>query len=171
MLRRCVREKEIAELLRLGHWPAAASEELRAHVSRCRGCSDLVLVTRSFQRAREGVEANARLQAPGVLWWRAQLRRRNAAVEKISRPILGAQVFAFAVILLCAVGFVVFQTTHGVRWFSWLGDWSPSQTSFMDAMRWVASMGSDWGLVVLVPGAIAVALMSGIVLYLASEKH
>jgi hypothetical protein len=166
MLRSCGREKEISELLRLGHWPAAASEELRAHVNGCRGCSDLLIVTQSFQQARE--RAAVRVQAPGVLWWRAQLRRRNSAVEKINRPILGAQIFAFAMVLMLAVGFVVFQATRGVRWASWLADVSPSRASFMDAIRWVASIGSGW---VLIPGVIALALMSGIVLYLASEKH
>lgn len=169
MLRSCAREKEIAELLQLGHWPAAASAELRAHVSGCHGCSDLVVVTQIFQQARE--RAAVPTQSPGVLWWRAQLLRRNAAVERMNRPILGAQIFAFAIILVLAVGFVVFQTTRGVRWMSWFAEASPSQAPFMDAMRWVASVGSDWSLAVLIPGAIALALMSGIVLYLASEKH
>ncbi len=171
MLRPCAREKEIAELLRLGHWPAAASEELRAHVCDCLGCSDLVLVTQSFQQSRERTGTVVQVQSPGVLWWRAQLRRRNAAVERMNRPIVGAQIFAFAITVVLAVGFVVFQATHGVRWMSWFGEVSPSQTSLMDAMRWVPSVVSDWSLLVLVPGAVALALMGGIVLYFSSEKH
>jgi len=168
MLRPCARENEIAELLRLGHWPVAASAELRAHVSGCGSCSDLILVSQSFQQVREEIGSSARLQSAGVLWWRAQLRRRNAAMERINRPILGAQIFAFAIVLVLALGFVVFQATHGLRWISWFGKISPPQTSLMDAMRWVASVGSDW---VLVPGVIALAVMSGIVLYLVAEKH
>jgi hypothetical protein len=171
MLRPCAREKEIAELLRLGHWPAAASEDLRAHVSGCRSCSDLVLVTESLQQARERVGASVRLQAPGVLWWRAQLRRRSAAVERIDKPILGAQIFAFAITLLCAVGFAVFEATRGFRWLSWFADLSASQISFMEAMRSVASAASGWSLMVVVPGAIALALMGGIVLYFAADNR
>lgn len=171
MLRPCTYEREITELLRLGHWPAAASEELLAHVSGCRGCSDLVLVTQSFQQTRERVGPSARLQAPGVLWWRAQLRRRNAAVERINKPILGAQIFAFAITVLCAVGFVVFQATHGIRWMSWFADSASSQTSYRDAVRSFVSVASNWGVMTLVPGAIVLAVMSGIVLYLASDNR
>lgn len=170
-LRLCAHEKEIAELLRLGHWPAAASEELRAHVSGCRSCGDLVLVGQRFQEARERIAPGVRLQAPGVLWWRAQLRRRNAAVERINKPIVGAQIFAFAITLSLAVGFVVFQATRGVRWLSWLADLSASHTSYTDTLRSFVSVASDWSLMVLVPVAIALALMGGIVLYLAAEKH
>lgn len=171
MLRPCAREKEIAELLRLGHWPAAASEELRAHVSGCRGCGDLVLVTQSLRQVRERVGPSARMQAPGVVWWRAQLRRRNAAVERINRPILGAQIFAFAITLVLAAGFVVFQATRGAGWISWFAERSSSQISFMDAMRWIGSMASGWSLMVGIPGAIALAVMGGVVLYLAADSR
>jgi hypothetical protein len=169
-LRPCAREKEVAELLRLGHWPAAASEDLRGHVSGCHSCSDLVLVTQTFQRAREAAPA-VNLQSPGVLWWRAQLRRQNAAVERIGKPIWGAQIFALAINLVLAVGFVFYQATHGLRWLSWLGELSPSRASFFDALRSVAAMASGWSLVVLVPGAIGLVLMSGIVLYFASDRR
>jgi hypothetical protein len=171
MLRPCAREKEIAELLRLGHWPAAASAELRDHASRCESCCDLLLVTESFRQARELSSGTVRLQSPGILWWRAQLRRRSAAVERISKPVVGAQIFAFAVTLLFAVGFVVFQATHGLQWLSWFRDLSRTQFSYVDALRSIAIRVSEWGLVVVVPGAIALILMSGVVLYLASERR
>ncbi len=111
------------------------------------------------------------VQSPGVLWWRAQLRRRNAAVERINKPILGAQIFAFAITFVLAVGFVVFQATHGVRWLSWFGEALSSQTSYLDALRSLVWTGSDWSLVVVVAGAIAVTLMGGIVVYLASDHR
>ena len=170
-LRPCAREKEIAELLRLGHWPAAASPELRAHVSGCHDCCDLVLVTEAFQKAHERSASAVRLQSPGVLWWRAQLRRQSAAVERINKPVLGAQIFAFAITLLFAVGFVVFQATHGLRWLSWFADQSPSQFSYVDALQSAASGASGWDLLVVISGAIALVLMSGVVVFLASERH
>jgi hypothetical protein len=169
-LRPCAREKEVAELLRLGHWPVASSPDLRAHVSGCRSCNDLVLVTQTFQRVREAAPP-VNLQSPGVLWWRAQLRRQNAAMERISKPIWGAQIFALAINLLLAVGFVIYQATHGLRWLSWVGELSPSRASFFDALQSVAAMASGWSLVVLVPGAIALVLMSGVVLYLAADRR
>src|ERR1700756_2897471 len=92
----CTREREVSELLHKGYWPEACPEELRAHVKLCRICSDLVLVTSALGVERKETMPMARLEAPGALWWRAQLRKRNAAIEKMARPIVGAQVFALA---------------------------------------------------------------------------
>jgi len=170
-LRSCAREGEIAKLLRLGHWPDASSAELREHVTACRACSDFVLVTQMFRAAREGALPQRPFQASGVLWWRAQLRRQNAAVERINKPIVGAQIFALSVTVLLAVGFVVFQATHGVHWLSWFEDIAPSQTSYVDALRSFASSASGWGLGMLVSGVAALAVLSGVVLYLASDRQ
>ena len=100
MLKVCAFEKEVMQLLLRGGWPAACPDELRAHVAACRSCADMVLVTASFQREREAAVSAARIGTPGALWWRAQLRRRNAAVERIAKPIMGAHLFA---LFVCAV--------------------------------------------------------------------
>ncbi|MGA2650681.1 MAG: hypothetical protein ABSF28_09165 [Terracidiphilus sp.] len=100
----CVHEKELTGLLALGHYPHACPPELRDHVSACRSCSELALVTRAFQTARAQTAAAANLASPGLLWWRAQLRRRNEAVERVGKPILGANIFALSVMLLFAIG-------------------------------------------------------------------
>src|ERR1039457_6600114 len=127
MLRRCPREKEVKELLERGQWPQACAPELRAHVSSCRSCGELVLVTSAFQKARIEAAGAAKLGSPGVLWWRAQLRRRNEAVERIGRPILGAQIFALAVNLVLAVVFVVWQAGLGFGGVSRLGHVPPEE--------------------------------------------
>jgi hypothetical protein len=124
-LLRCGREKEIAALIKAGHWPAASGEELRAHAALCRRCGELVLVKEAFQAARasavrESAVREAKLDSPGLLWWRAQLRRRNEAVERIGRPVTGAQVFALAVNLVVAVGLIVAEWRNGAAWFKGL---------------------------------------------------
>lgn len=167
----CAREKEVAALLRLGHWPDASSDELRAHVSGCRMCSDFVLVTQGFQAARERSLPSRPFQSSGVLWWRAQLRRQNAAVERIGKPILGAQIFALSITALLAVGFVVFQAAHGVGWLSWFAEFSVPRGSYVDALQGLAAAASGWGLGLLVPGLAALALLSGVVVYLASDRQ
>lgn len=167
----CAREKEIAELLRLGHWPDAASAELREHVSGCHMCGDFVLVTQTFQADREQSSSPRPFQSPGVLWWRAQLRRQNAAVERMNKPILGAQIFALSITALLAVGFVVFQAAHGLRWLSWFADFSQSRASYVEGLRSLTSMASGWGLGLLAPGLAALALLSGVVVYLASDRQ
>ncbi len=181
-LRQCPREKEVKELLERGQWPVAAeaAPELRAHVNDCRPCAELVLVTAAFQKARAEAAAAAKLGSPGVLWWRAQLRRRNEAVERIGRPILGAQIFALAVNLLLAVVFVVWQARHGFAWLSWLEQLPQNATLHLDS-QWfdtlwpVALFGSGWNSLltpmVLIPAAATLALLGGVVVYLASEKQ
>ena len=125
--RTCSFEKELAQALKDGHWPEGCGPELRAHVHACCNCSDLVLVTQTFQRARSESERTAPSGSPSLLWWRAQLRRRNAAAERVSRPITIAQIFAWFVIVLVGVVFVASQYHHGLRWASWWAELVPSE--------------------------------------------
>jgi len=97
ILNGCAYEKEVMQVLSRGGWPAACPVELRTHVNACRSCADMVQVTASFQREREVAASAARIGTPGALWWRAQLRRRNAAVERIAKPLMGAHLFALFV--------------------------------------------------------------------------
>jgi len=119
-LRGCPRERELRELLARGQWPAAADANLRDHAAACRSCSDLVLVAEAFRSARAATAAPAQLAPPGVLWWRAQLRRRQAAVEQVTRRLLGVQIFALALTLLGGVGFLAFEAWRGDTGLGWL---------------------------------------------------
>jgi len=172
--RSCPRESEIKALLERGQWPHASTTELRSHAADCRACGDLVLITLAFRGARATSVKAANLNAPGVLWWRAQLRRRNAAVERMSRPILGAQIFALAITLLTAVGLAISQAKHGLRWLYWFGDTQQSSGFHLDSL-WstatVTSMIPDWNLALLIPALAMLALLGGVVLYLATEKQ
>jgi hypothetical protein len=103
MIRTCARETEVKALLLSGHWPHACPADLLAHVNSCRDCRGTVAVTLAFRQERAAAAAGARLEAPGVLWWRAQLRRRRQAMERIERPLLGAQVITIVLSLVAAV--------------------------------------------------------------------
>lgn len=166
----CPREKEVRSLLTLGHWPQACTPELHAHLRECRSCADLVAVARAFQTARADAAASAPLAPPGLLWWRAQLRRRNAAVERVGKPVLRAQIFAFSVCFLFAVGVLVSQATHGLRWLSWMR-LPQAPTLHLEALWPAAIFNSSWTLPVLIPVFLTLALLSGVVVYLASEKQ
>ncbi len=180
MLKPCSRENEIKEMLERGQWPQACTTELRAHVENCRSCADQVLITTAFRSARAEAVANITLPPPGVLWWRAQLRRRNAAVERIGRPILGAQIFALAVNLVLAIAFIAWQARHGAAWLSWLSSPAgPAQTHqplfHFDAL-WSpqllsSGLNSMMNPLVLVPAIATLALLGGVVVYLATEKQ
>ena len=166
MFRTCSHEKELTQALKDGHWPQGCGPDLRAHVDTCGDCSDLVLVTRTFQHARAKSELAAS-GSPSLLWWRAQLRRRNAATERVSRPITIAQTFAWLVVVVVGAVFVGSQYRHGWSWASWWSELvSPRALHFL-------SMGSGqgaWNLLLLISGLGVLALLSVLVVYLASEK-
>ncbi|HEY2893784.1 MAG TPA: hypothetical protein VGJ16_06220 [Pirellulales bacterium] len=164
----CSREKEVTQALKDGHWPDGCEQELRAHVEACPSCGDVVLVTQIFQRARsESVQAVPSV-SPGLIWWRSHLRRRNAATELASKPITIAQVFAWLVVVLVGVFFVASQYRHGMHWASWGLEVEPSRTFHVWSL---AAAKLDWNLLLLVPGLGALALMSGVVLYVLAEKR
>lgn len=169
----CPREKEVKELVERGQWPvvAATAPELHAHVNGCRSCSEFALVTTAFKRARIEAASEAKLSSPGVLWWQAQLRWRNEAVERIGRPILGAQIFALALNLVLAVGFVAWQARHGFAWLTWLQQLPGTATVHLDTLWSSAESVSGWSLMLLIPAAATLALLGGVVVYLASEKQ
>lgn len=165
----CAREAEVSEALHRGNWPDGCASELRNHVVACRICSDLALVTESVQLVRADSSAAPRLEPPGVLWWRAQLRKRNAAIERIDKPILGAQLFAFAVIIAVGVGALAWQVRQGHRLSAWIKDlWG---TLDFGSLLPASFEHGGSGLWVLVPVLATIALLSGVAVYLASEKQ
>ena len=83
-------------------------DRLRAHVSTCEICSEAAAVAIAMFHAREEMRASAAIPDSGRVWWLARLRARREAAQAAGRPILAAQVIAFA----CAVGL--------------LGAWIPS---------------------------------------------
>jgi hypothetical protein len=156
--RGCSRLDEVQQALALGHWPQACPAELRTHVERCSRCSDEVLLTKHFQLTRTETIAAARTEPPNLLWWRAQLRRRNTALQRAGRPLMAAQVFA---LFITVVVIAVATATH------WNGIWDRlhAPLSTLTAIR------GDWGLAPLVIGLAAVAMLGGLVVYLTAERQ
>lgn len=163
----CAYEKEISAALKAGHWPEGCDRELRAHVDACASCGDLVLVTQTFQQARSESVQTVPSIPPGLLWWRAQLRRRNAITRRVSRPLTIAQVFAWLVLGVVTIAVVTSQYRQGFRWISWWSEFSLSRTLHSWAL---AAAGMDWNLALLIPGLGILVLLSGLVVYLAAER-
>ena len=162
--RTCTYEEELTKALKSGHWPEGCTPEMRTHVAGCASCGDLVLVTQVFQRAKQESLQETLPGASNLLWWRAQLRQRNAVVKRVGRPITIAQIFAFSVTLLVAVVFVASQYKQGLRWAEWLPELTPAH-----ALHFLSGI-AGWNITLLVSGLGVLALLSGIVVYLAAEK-
>jgi hypothetical protein len=179
-LRSCTRQPEVAALVAAGHWPHACPPELRTHLDSCPACAELVLVTSTFQQSKASVAARAQLPAPGAIWWRAQLRRRNAAVERVAKPILGAYLFAFIFTLIGAASLAIGHARQGFHWLdSRLTDAHlpdalrqssslPTHSQAIASSAWLSSASS---LAVLMPLFATVVLLGAVVVYLATERQ
>jgi len=167
----CPHEMEIAALLACGQWSQAAPVELRAHAVACPSCAELALVTSAFRLSRTTAAAAAPLVSPGIVWWRAQLRRRNAAIERVARPIVGAQIFAFVVCIAVAIGFAASHAVQGLDWITSLSQLLRPHA--LDIARlWPSSpTSSGSALWVLVPLLATLALLGGVAVYLASSEE
>ena len=153
---KCSHHEEVRTLLMQGHWPDACAAELRAHVDGCRDCSEMVLVTAAMRKARETSAGRARLEPAGLIWWRAQLRKRQAAIETVRRPIWGAQIFAVAMTLSVALAVVAFEARRGDGWRGWLAAMGSSLNSVKASLN-------------LLPLAVSVAILlflGGVVVWL-----
>jgi hypothetical protein len=165
--RTCSYETELTQALKDGHWPEGCGPELRAHVEDCTSCNDLVLVTQTFQHARSESEREVLRGSPGLLWWKAQLLRRNAATERVSRPVTIAETFALVVYVFVGVVFIASQYRHGLKWSSWWAEIAPAR-AFHFLSTGSGQINSN--LLLLIFGFGVLGLVSILVAYIASEK-
>jgi hypothetical protein len=170
----CLHDAEVKAILRSGHWPEACDPELRMHIETCDRCGEQLLLLQAFQNSRAQAMQAARLDHPGLLWWRAQLRRRNEALERVGKPITTAQIFALCISILAAGALLRSQIANGFLWSSWLAEPSwltdSSAASRFDALSFFTSIQSDWGLFLLVTGLGTVVLLGAVAVYLASDR-
>ena len=176
-LNSCACEKEVRELLARGQSPDAWPPELRAHLSGCRNCGDLVLISEAFQHARVESVAAARPVPSALLLWRAQLRRRNAAADRVARPLLGAQIFACIVALFAAVGFAGFEARSGADWATWSywHDWflglPQAAAAQWGSLSSGSLAGSSWSWMVLASALATLVLLAGAAVYFATDRQ
>jgi hypothetical protein len=99
MVYQCEREQDVVDAVGSGRWPARCGDELRAHVSACPLCSDLVAVVAAIADDRDAAWSAARVPAAGIVWWRAQLRAREEDARAAGRPVAFVQGVAASVAL------------------------------------------------------------------------
>ena len=163
----CGFEKEVSLALREGRWPAAVDPTLRDHVAACAGCSEVVLVSQTLQRARAAASQAAVLPPPGIIFWRAQLRRRSGATERMSRPI----VFAESAALLGTVLAFVFALRRFAEYSTW-----ESLTGGIAPQGWTVNLSDlvaalpTWAPPVLLAAVVFFAL-GGVAIYVLAHSE
>ena len=156
----CSHTAEVQGLLRLGHWPQAAGAELAEHVQGCRRCSEMVLVTQALGAAKADAVNEARVEPPALVWWRAQLRRKHEAVQRVERP-LRAQMLVVLAVVCVGLGLAFRLSGGAATWRSWMS---------AGAEAIVRSGVGSMGLGLAVAGAVALAMMAGLAVYLTVER-
>ena len=86
-LRECPREPELFDALQAGRWPAGSDAALREHVDQCESCRSTALIAQMLRQDRAEAIRAMPLDSPGLLWWRAQILQRQAAIRHASRPV------------------------------------------------------------------------------------
>jgi hypothetical protein len=79
----CEREDEVRGACRSDLW----TPDLREHVSYCTACGEVVIVAGFLLHEAEIAGSDAHLPSSSLIWWRAQLVAKNAALTRATRPI------------------------------------------------------------------------------------
>ena len=165
----CSYEAELNSALRNGTWPHACDADLQAHVASCKDCSDLVLIADGLRHTRAQSMLAAPLPPPGLLWWKAQLRRRNAALERMNESMVVTGRIALACTLVAAIALGMLKA-HDVagwlQWFSIMGSYDGvSVGALVSAPPVIPSM------MPVIAGLAAIALFGGVAVYLLAYKE
>jgi hypothetical protein len=154
----CCREQDVLDALTSGRWPGRADADLRAHVTTCGLCADVIDVAGALLDCRDEEPSDARIPSSAVMWWRAQMRARQEAAREAARPITVAQVIAsVAAIALTVAAVVALSPQVGEVFGGLLGGWvagvreaAPSDTTVIKASS--ALLAGGWMLPVLMIG-------------------
>jgi len=98
--------------------------EINEHLKNCADCRETIRVARFFQTNFIKEPPPSNLPAAGLLWWKAKLREKHRAAERVGQPILFVQ----------TIGVIIFT---GV--FLWLlNTESPQLATLGEALNRVA---------------------------------
>jgi len=170
-LKFCSREEEAAAALLDEGWSDANDSELRAHIDECPHCMDVVLVAQALRQARIETARAATLPASGVLWWRAQIRRRSGAFERATRPIAVVEKLALVAVALGFACLAAWQWNQISDWVLQLTYLARPNTSLLDTLWTPFSGVGGWILASLIVSLGALALFGGLAIYLLVEKE
>jgi hypothetical protein len=155
----CEKENAVLEAIRLGQW----QEELREHVADCPSCADAALAAQFLQDVRESDLASTRVPSAGWMWWRAQLRAKREAAERIVEPITIVERVAYVFAALSIAGLIFWNWSSIRAWLSPVGGaWKLTSLS---AQSYLLALWEKSGFLMVV-GAGALVLFLSLIAYL-----
>ncbi len=162
----CSYQEKLALELRHGRSPEDWDEPLRNHVANCPLCKDLMYVTQSLQQDRTETVKSARVASPGTLWWQAQVRMRNGAMERINRPVALAEKFALIILAIAFVASIAWKGGQILGWFM-----GPEAAAHSSTQAANPAVFNGWTTFFMVAGLGTVAICAALAVYLLREKE
>jgi hypothetical protein len=96
----CPHENSVITAILAGRWPDQCDESLHAHAAQCETCRELVEVVSLLRADRRQLHDEMRVPSAGQIWWRAAIRARLEASERVGRPLS----WVFGVLVASVVG-------------------------------------------------------------------
>ena len=162
----CPHERALVTTVIAGHWPEGADAALRAHVDECEVCAEVALIAGSFQAEGTLDRDAVHVPAAGQVWWRAAIRARLEASQRVSRPFS----WLFGISVACAVGLAIaiVQLLWSPVQVAWGNAWTFSLGELARLLPAVMSLSplTITGVLVLL-GATACLLLAPLALYFA----
>ncbi len=117
-LRGCPREIELSDALRAGLWPAGCDAALREHVECCESCRSTAVIADLLREDRAETMRTMPLASPGLLWWRAQILQRQAAIRRASLPVHVAVTVSLVTSAVIVVSVLLSLRSQIASWIS-----------------------------------------------------
>jgi len=166
----CPREQDVINAIVTGRWPDRCDESLCAHAAECVVCKELVAVTSVMRLDREGLHEEMSLPSAGQVWWRAAIRARLEASQRVAQPLS----WIFGISMACAAGLAIafvqllwspvqlaWGTSSPGAWLTWFG--IGEFTRLLPTLKDLAPLTSVGVFVLL--GAAACLLLAPLALY------
>lgn len=125
----CPREQDVINAIVTGGWPDRCDASLSAHAADCAVCKDLVAIASALTLDRRELEDEMTLPSPGQVWWRAAIRARLEATQRVSRPF--SWLFGISVASAAGLTFAVAQLVWSPMHLAWTRSTVPAWTSWL----------------------------------------
>lgn len=171
----CAREQDVVNAVRAAAGSGIADPDLREHARDCPACAAIAELARALVAERQAAHAEARIPSSAVVWWRAEMRRRQEATRRVERPIA-------AVLAVTAISIAAFVVAVVPLFAGWLRSWSPllaeslpdvslpSLVDFQPSPETVSLLSSPLALTMIVC-TLALLILAPVAIYLTRADH
>jgi len=118
----CEREIEVVAALLDGRWPEGCEASLREHVDACASCAEVAVVAGALRAEHLAAVQEAVPPPSGAVWWRAQRRAKQEALETASRAITTVQAASVSIAAVIALTIAGFTRETWTGWIARISD-------------------------------------------------